>query len=302
MSKISELREKASCGVGFAVSLKNNYSNNLLKEGLNALKSVEHRGACSSDQVSSDGAGIMAEIPFEILGYERGTVAVAVIFITKEPEMQRKLLKIFEDTFSFYDLDIISYRSVPVNPTVLGEQASKTLPDIMQAIIKRPYQCSTDASFNELLYNAIRVTFTKQKKISRTPHFFLPSLSANTIVYKALTKSDNLADFYLDLQNPQFKTRFVMFHRRFSTNTATSWDKAQPFRLIAHNGEINTIEGNRSWAYSREKSMGLPRNELISHEGISDSGSVNEMVEALMHRSSLPHIEDALALMMPPAD
>ncbi|MFN8673800.1 MAG: glutamate synthase large subunit [Candidatus Sericytochromatia bacterium] len=297
-----DFSEKSACGVGFAVSLKKEYSHEILQEGLHALKCVEHRGACAADQISSDGAGIMTEIPFEILGYERGTVAVAVIFVSKEPEMKRKLLKIFEDTFSFYDMDIISYRTVPVNPNVLGKQASKTMPDIIQAIIKRPYQCNTDSSFNKLLYNAIRVTFTKQKKISPTPQFFLPSLSVNTIVYKALTKSDSLQDFYLDLQNPNFKTRFVMFHRRFSTNTATSWDKAQPFRLIAHNGEINTIDGNRSWAYSREKSIGLPRNELITHEGISDSGSVNEMVEALMYRSSLPHLEDALALMMPPAD
>src|SRR5262249_36614119 len=103
-------------------------------------------------------------------------------------------------------------------------------------------------------------------------------------------------------KSPKFVSRFAMFHRRFSTNTTTSWDKAQPFRLIGHNGEINTIEGNRSWAYSCEKSMGLPRNELLTHEGISDSGSLNEMVEALMYRSSLPHIEDALTLMVPPAD
>ncbi|MEK7433573.1 MAG: glutamate synthase large subunit [Cyanobacteriota bacterium] len=297
-----ELNEKSSCGVGFVVNRKNQYSHEIVSDALHALGCVEHRGACASDQLTSDGAGIMTEIPFELLGYERGTVAVASIFITKDMEMQRKLLNIFESTFSFYDMDILSYRTVPVNPAILGEQALKTMPDIIQAIIKRPTYCNTDTSFNKLLYTAIRTTFTKQKKLASTPQFFLPSLSVNTIVYKALTKSDDLEKFYPDLQNPRFKSRFAMFHRRFSTNTVTSWDKAQPFRLIAHNGEINTIDGNRSWAYSREKSMGLPRNEVITHEGISDSGTLNEMAEALMYRSSLPHIEDAIALMIPPSD
>ncbi len=297
-----ELPEKSSCGVGFVVNKKNHYSHEIIKDALNALCSVEHRGACASDQITSDGAGIMTEIPFELLGYERGTVAVAVIFVTREAEMQRKLLNIFENTFSFFDMDILSYRTVPVNSVILGEQGLKTMPHIIQAIIKRPVHCNTDGSFNRLLYTAIRMTFTKQKRLNPVPQFFLPSLSVNTIVYKALTKANMLDKFYPDLQNPAFKSRFVMFHRRFSTNTVTSWDKAQPFRLIAHNGEINTIEGNRSWAYSREKSMGLPRNELITHEGISDSGSLNEMAEALMYRSSLPFIEDALALMIPPSD
>ena len=131
--------------------------------------------------------------------------------------------------------------------------------------------------------------------------FFFASLSARTIVYKALTKAAKLKEFYLDLQNPEFKTRFALFHRRFSTNTKTSWDKTQPFRIIAHNGEINTITGNRSWALSREKYLGLHKDELLTHKEISDSGSLNEMVEALTYRSSIPFVEDILAIMIPPA-
>jgi glutamate synthase domain-containing protein 2/glutamate synthase domain-containing protein 3 len=142
---------------------------------------------------------------------------------------------------------------------------------------------------------------TKQAEQGINKEFFFTSLSGRTIVYKALTMAEVLHKFYLDLQNPAFSTRFAMFHRRFSTNTRTSWDKAQPFRLIAHNGEINTIAGNRSWAHSRERSMGLMRDQILTRTGISDSGSLNEMVEALCYRSAIPHIEDILAIMMPPA-
>ncbi len=297
-----ERQEKSACGVGFAVNRNVEYNHSVLQKGLQALRCVEHRGACSSDQLSSDGAGIMTDIPFELLGYKRGTVAVAMLFVPANLELQRKLLQTFEDTFAFWEMNILSYREVPIDPSVLGRQALKSMPCILQAIIQRPYFCNTDASFNKRLYTAIRMTLTKQRKYSPVQHFFLASLSVNTIVYKALTKADMLDKFYLDLQNPDFKSRFAMIHRRFSTNTVTSWDKAQPFRLIGHNGEINTIDANRSWSYSREKCLGLPRNELITHEGISDSGTVNEMMEALMYRSSLPHIEDALALMVPPAD
>lgn len=296
-----ELREKSACGVGFVANLHNEYSHQILQDGLSALCCMEHRGACAADQLTGDGAGIMTDIPFEILGYERGKVAVATLFINKNPEMQRALLKIFEDTFDFFGMKVLAYREVPTNPSILGKAAAETLPTILHAIINKPTHCNTDASFNKLLYTAKQITKTRQQTVSDKQEMFWVSLSVNTMVYKALTRSDRLADFYPDLKNPKYKTRFTLFHRRFSTNTTTTWDKAQPFRLIGHNGEINTIQGNRAWAISREKSLGLPAGELLTYEGISDSGSLNEMVEALLYRSSLPHIEDALALMMPPA-
>ncbi len=293
--------EKSACGTGFIVNLDGRPDHDILKQGLRALSCVEHRGACASDQKTGDGAGIMTDIPFELLGYQKGTVAVAMLFVPQYPEKRRIQLQTFERVFAFFEMEILEYREVPVRPEVLGELAKSSQPFIVQAIISRPYHCNTDSSFDKLLYNAKQITRTKLKKQFEKEEFFLSSLSANTIVYKGLTTSNDLPAFYPDLENPLFKTRFAMFHRRFSTNTVSSWDKAQPFRLIAHNGEINTIEGNRSWGYSREKSMGLPVNELLTHKNISDSGSMNEMVEALLHRSSLPQIQDALSLMMPPA-
>ncbi|MCH8558307.1 MAG: glutamate synthase large subunit [Balneolia bacterium] len=294
--------EKSACGVGFVASLKQDASHQNLQRSLHALRCVEHRGACAADQVTGDGAGIMTDIPFELLGYERDSVAVAMLFTPTNKERRRIALRVFEQTFAFHGLEVIHYRSVPVDESVLGNDAKEVRPGIIQAIIKRPEHCRTDASFDKLLYNARQLTRTKEKEAGIYKEFFFTSLSSRTIIYKALTRAQDLDRFYPDLRNPAFKTRFALFHRRFSTNTKTSWDKVQPFRIIGHNGEINTIAGNRSWAYSREQYLGLRVDELLTAKGISDSGSVNEMVEALQYRSSIPHVEDILALMMPPAN
>src|SRR6056297_296277 len=294
--------EKSSCGVGFVASRKQEATHENLRQALNALCCVEHRGACSADQVSSDGAGIMTDIPFDLLGFNKNEIAVATLFTPHNSAKRRKALRIFESTFEFYGLKIIDYRIVPVNQDVLGKDARASMPYIIQAFIKRPDHSRTDKAFDKLLYDAKQMTRTKLREQNIVREFFFASLSARTIVYKALTKSNALAEFYQDLKNPDFKTRFALFHRRFSTNTKTSWDKTQPFRIIAHNGEINTITGNRSWALSRQKYLGLRVDELLTKKQISDSGSLNEMVEALNFRSSIPFVEDILAIMIPPAD
>lgn len=294
-------KDSAACGVGFLASLRGTYRFAHLQQGLHALRCVEHRGACGADKITGDGAGIMTDIPFDLLGYEHGTIALASLFLSSHPEKQRLALKTLSETFAFYGLNIVEYREVPVDTSILGAEALRTLPCILQAIIERPKHCRTRASFDQLLYAAQRHTASRLREADGEKTIFFTSLSANTVVYKALVPSNLLDQFYLDLQDRRFRTRFVLFHRRFSTNTRTSWDKAQPCRLIGHNGEINTIQGNRSWATSREKSLGVRADELLTSQGISDSGSLNEMVEALMHRSSIPHIEDVLAIMIPPA-
>lgn len=293
--------ERSACGVGFVASRKNTYSHDNLQKGLHALRCNEHRGACGADQISSDGAGIMTDIPFNLFGYEPGEIAVATIFTPHKSDRRRKSLRIFEQTFEFFGLEVLEYRNVPINPNILGRDARESMPYILHVFIKRPEHCRTDDAFHKLLYHAKQTVRSKEKDQGIIKEFFFASLSAQSIVYKALTKSDKLDRFYLDLQNPEFKTRFTLFHRRFSTNTRTSWDKVQPFRLIGHNGEINTINGNRSWALSREKNAGVPKDELLTHEGTSDSGNLNEMCEALMHKSSIPYMEDILAIMIPPA-
>lgn len=294
--------EHDACGVGFIADRKGRASFDIVQQALRALRCVEHRGACGADQVTGDGAGVMTDIPFEMLGYPRGSVAVATLFMPKLPARLRASLKIFEETFGFMGMKVLDYRDVPMDTSVLGPEALENLPAIQHAIVERPAHCRTDESFNKLLYAAKQATRTKHRENGFHNEFFFTSLSTTTIVYKALVKAEHLDRLYLDLQDPRFTSRFALVHRRFSTNTRTSWDKAQPFRLIAHNGEINTIAGNRSWAFAREHALGLPFDELLTHTGISDSGSLNEMVEALKYRSSIPQVEDILAIMIPPAD
>ncbi|MBI1751945.1 MAG: glutamate synthase large subunit [Acidobacteria bacterium] len=294
--------EHDACGVGFIASRTGEACHQILLDALHALRCVEHRGGCAADQVSSDGAGVMTDIPFDLLGYRPGEIAVANLFMPQDPARLQRALETFASTFHFFDLEILAERDVPVDTSVLGEDALRTMPSLRQVILKRPAHCRTDASFDKLLYNAKQVLRTKQREQGIKREFFFASLSARTIVYKALTRAADLHRFYLDLQDPRYATRFALIHRRFSTNTRTSWDKAQPFRLIAHNGEINTIAGNRSRAISREMSIGLKKDQLVTHGSISDSGSLNEIAEAMLYRSSIPHMEDILAIMMPPAE
>ncbi len=294
--------EQSSCGVGFIASRKAVSNHAHLEQALHALCTMEYRGACAADQKSSDGAGVMTDIPYELFEFQKGEMAVATLFLPRDAELRRFILRSFTDIFETMDLHIRHIREVPVDTAILGQEALDTLPVILQVFISRPAHCRSDASYNRLLFKAKQSVRSYTRAEGIQSQYFITSISTNTIVYKALTLAEDLGKFYLDLQNPLYKTRFAVFHRRFSTNTRTSWDKAQPFRIIAHNGEINTIAGNRSWAASREKSLGLVPNDLITRYGVSDSGNLNEMVEALHHLSSIPKIENILGIMIPPAD
>ncbi|MFL5785830.1 MAG: glutamate synthase large subunit [Bacteriovoracaceae bacterium] len=292
--------EKDGCGVGFIVSLKGERSNIILKQGLHALEQMEHRGGTGPGGIG-DGAGIMTGIPFELFGREAGTFAVASLFAPSEPAMKELSLKVFEETFRQFGLKVSGYREVKVNPSVLSPDAIRIMPYITQAIIERPAHCRTMYSFERLLYHARMATRTKEKENGIYQKFYFSSLSPRNIVYKALSRSQDLREFYPDLQDENFKTNFALIHRRFSTNTVSTWDKVQPFRLIAHNGEINTIEGNKAWAITREKDLGLQAEELITHKGMSDSGNLNMIAEGLRYRSSIPKLAETMAILIPPA-
>lgn len=293
--------EYSSCGVGLVTSIKQEANHEHLQKALLGLKNVEHRGGVGKDKLFGDGAGILTDIPFEFFGFEQNSVGVATIFGPKDEERFKLSLEIFERTFSHYGLKVIKYRDVPIRAEALSPLATENMPRIFQAFIERPEYCRTLASFDKKLYLAKQILRTKQKEQGISGDFFFSSLSSRTITYKALATSAQLEEFYPDLKDPNFKIIFAIFHRRFSTNTRSSWDKVQPFRLIAHNGEINTVEGNRSAAISREKSIGLEADELVTHFGASDSGNLNEMVEALKYRSSIPNITEILSILVPPA-
>lgn len=273
----------------------------MLQRALAALRAMEHRGACAADGTTGDGAGVMTDIPWDVLGHEPGAIAIATLFLSADEERRSRALRAFEETFAFLRVPVLEYRTVPTNPEVLGPIARKSAPRIVQAVLRRPEHSRNDAAFDALLYQCKQATRVKLREIEAWHDLFFVSLSTSTVVYKALCRSAVLDQFYPDLGNPRFTTRFCLFHRRFSTNTRTSWDKAQPFRVLAHNGEINTVTGNRSSAFSREHAMGLSEGELLTHSEISDSGSLGEIVEALKYRSAMAHLENILAIAMPPA-
>lgn len=292
--------EKDGCGVGFLVSLKGKRSHETLKEALNALNCMEHRGGVGPEEIG-DGAGIMTGIPFELFNLEPETYAVASLLVPQDENKKEVSLKVFEETFWQYGLKVIEYRDVPIDTSVISPLSLKIMPGILQAIIARPDHCRTLYSFERLLYLARQRTRTKEKEHGIHQEFYFNSLSPRTIIYKALCRSQDLEKFYLDLQNESYKTNFALFHRRFSTNTISTWDKVQPFRLIAHNGEINTIEGNKAWAITREIALGFKKDELITHEGISDSGNLNGVAEGLRYLSCIPKLSETMAILMPPA-
>ena len=272
-----------------------------LQQALRALACVEHRGGFAADRRTGDGAGIMAEIPYDLLGHAPGSVAVGTLFFHLNTERRRRAVEVMTRVFDSAGLELIDWRDVPVDTSALGRMARDGLPLIQQVVIRRPDFCRTESSFATLLYFAKQALRTQMQRSGLYKSYFFASLSTRTIVYKALTTADSLPEFYPDLSDPRFVTRFALFHRRFSTNTAPTWSRVQPFRLIAHNGEINTIACNRAWGLSREQALGLPQEGLLTHDGISDSGSMNEMVEALRFRGSIPNLPEVLAIMMPPA-
>lgn len=292
--------EKCACGVGFAVSTRGEARHELVERGLAALAAVEHRGGCLADGSTGDGAGIMTEIPFSLFGITAGETAVGSLFVSLPMAERRLALDAVSDVFRLRGLEIEATREVPTDTSVLGRQARDSLPTILHLFIRRPEFCRTEGSFGALLYQAKQATRTRLTAMGFGRTLYFTSLSVRTIIYKALVRADDLPAFYPDLRDPRYESRFSLFHRRFSTNTVTSWDKAQPFRMIAHNGEINTIEGNRAWAFARQHTLGLPTDELLTLRGTSDSGNFNEMVEALRWRSSIPHLSEILAIMVPP--
>lgn len=293
----SEL-EKDNCGVGFAVQMKGIKSNSIIKNGLQILKNLKHRGAVGVDPDSGDGSGILIQIPhnffkkeLEILGFtlpEIGEYAVGMLFLPREPSIRLFCEGIFEKILKTENLNLIGWRQVPVNEKACGESARATRPVITQVFIQKSGHSTHE--FNQKLFivrkQAQNVIWYSEKP--NTSNFYIPSLSDKTIIYKGLVSGSRLEDFYLDLQDETLETAIALVHERYSTNTFPSWQLAQPFRYIAHNGEINTIIGNINKMNAREgvmysKSFGENFNKtlpVIEPNG-SDSASLDNAFELL---------------------
>ncbi len=289
--------EHDNCGAGFICNLKGEKSNKIIHNALEILVKLEHRGAVSSDGRTGDGAGILIDIPHNYfkrvcefkIPNER-EYAVGMVFLPKRRNQRYYCMDIFEKEIKKQGLNILGWRNVPFNRAVLGRIASKTEPKLKQLFVNKPKDIS-DLQFNAKLFTARKITEHKieKSKISEAYYFYVPSFSTTTIIYKGLLIPEDIGQYYTDLQQPDLVTRLALVHQRFSTNTFPSWDLAQPFRYMCHNGEINTLRGNVNRMRAREELMksdlfGDDFKEIfpIIMDGKSDSASMDMALELLL--------------------
>ena len=282
-----------SCGVGFVAQLSAEPSHAILKHALTALARLAHRGAVAADGKSSDGVGLTTAIPRSLLLRETGValdpndpLAVAVVFLSPENEDSRAEI---ESALAAQDMEVLAWRAVPTRPEVLGEIANSSRPEIWHVLIT----AADGADLDRRLYLA-----RKQFERSALPGYVV-SMSSSTMIYKALCAGRLLSDFYPDLADPEFKTPFALFHQRYATNVLPSWSRAQPFRALAHNGEINTIWGNRAGMEARASTLPLDLHPVLT-EGGSDSTSLDEIVELLAQNGRT--VGEAVRMVVPPAN
>ena len=296
--------EHDACGVGMVVNIHGNKSHELVDNALRVLENMQHRGAEGADKKTGDGAGIMLQIPHEFILLqgipvpEKGKYGTGLIFLPKDKERQQEILSIMIEEIEREGLQLMHLRNVPVNPECLGQAALGNEPDIKQVFVTGVADDSV-ADFPRTLY-VIR------KKIEHRvsdEDFYICSLSNTNIIYKGMLTSKQLREYFPDLSNPYFTSGLALVHSRFSTNTFPTWSLAQPFRLLAHNGEINTIRGNRGWMQARESvllkedSPLTPAISPIVQPGMSDSASLDNVLEFfVMSGLSLPH---AMSILVP---
>ena len=300
--------EHENCGAGFICSLEGKKTNGIIHRALNILTCLEHRGAVSSDGRTGDGAGILIQIPHEFFVKECDfeipdptEYAVGMLFLPQKVNQSNFCVKIFEDEINKQNLKIIGWRDVPVNSKVVGSIAAKSQPIIKQVFIGKETSDQSEEDFNLKLYLARKISENNiyTSPLTQSDFFYFSSLHNRTIIYKGLLIPEDIERFYIDLSNPLLVTSLALVHQRFSTNTFPTWDLAQPFRYMCHNGEINTLRGNVSRMISREE---LINSKLISKEfidkifpiiipGKSDSASMDMVLELLlMTGRSLPEI------------
>jgi glutamate synthase (NADPH/NADH) large chain len=303
--------EHDACGIGFVANIKGNKSHQYISDALTVLENMEHRGACGCENNTGDGAGIMLQIPHEFffdeclhLGItlpQYGKYGVGFLFFSKEISVREECRDIFNRAAEKLGLEIIGYRRVPVNRTDIGPTALSVEPCMEQVFIACPDHIHDPEAFERKLF-VLRnyATHTIQNSVKKDQiGFYLSSLSYKTIIYKGQLTSLQVRDYFPDLSDKRVVSAFGLVHSRFATNTFPSWKLAQPFRYIAHNGEINTLQGNLNWLRTSEKDFTSPffsKEEMdmllpIVTNGQSDSASLDNMIELLtLTGRSLPHV------------
>jgi glutamate synthase (NADPH/NADH) large chain len=315
-------REHDSCGVGFIVDMHNRKTHEIISKGLEILINLDHRGAVGADPRAGDGCGMLVQMPHrffaaeaEALGFvlpEPGDYAVGPVFLPRHPEARAAVMSIVERTVVEEGQHFLGWRDVPVDNAGLGESVKPTEPVIKQYFVGRGANTGQGAAeqdrFERHLY-ILRKAIANAVLALRDPRtagFYTLSLSSRTIVYKGLLLATQLSDYFKDLQNPLFESALALVHQRFSTNTFPTWSLAHPFRMVAHNGEINTLRGNVNWMAAREASVasdlfGADIKKLwpISYEGQSDTACFDNALEFLVQGGySLAH---AMMMLIPEA-
>ena len=256
--------EHDNCGAGFICSLKWEKTNDIIYKALNILTCLEHRGAVSSDGKTGDGAGILIEIPDDFFRNECSfelpdpqEYAVGMVFLPQKINQANHCIKIFENEISQQGLSVLGWREVPINSKIAGNIAAQTQPMIKQVFIGKNNNEYTDSEFITKLFVSRKIAENKiySSTLSQKQYFYFSSLHNRTLIYKGLLIPEDIDRFYLDLSNPKLVTKLALVHQRFSTNTFPTWDLAQPFRYMCHNGEINTRRGNVSRMIAREELM-----------------------------------------------
>jgi Glutamate synthase domain 2 len=308
--------EKDSCGVGFVANIKGEKTHIIVKQGLEVLVNLTHRGAVGADPKTGDGAGIMVQIPDEFFRIRCDSLrielpsysqyAVGMVFLPREPALSMQCEGILERAVEEEGQKVLGWRDVPTDNKLIGETARGTEPTIKQIFVGT--SCGSQEEFERKLYLIRKRAESEVKRLIKrnAAYFYICSLSSRTIIYKGLLLAEQIQSYYIDLDDINFKSAIAVVHQRYSTNTFPTWDLAQPFRFLAHNGEINTIRGNRNWMHARE---GVLKSDtfgdslstlfpIIKSHG-SDSASLDNVLELLtMDGRTLPH---AMMMLIPEA-
>ncbi len=309
--------EHDACGMGFVVDLNGNRSHDIIRKGIEILINLTHRGACGCDPQTGDGAGIQIQIPHEFfvrecasLGFslpDPGVYGVGMMFLPVEPQQRLICEGIVERIAREVGLKVLGWRDTPVHGDAIGRTARATQPYIEQVFIRGAHAMTQDELERKLYVMRRRAEAeVSASDIREKDFFYVPSLSTRLIVYKGLLLAPQISDFYKELSDPETRSAMCMVHQRFSTNTFPTWPLAHPYRMICHNGEINTVRGNVNWMHARESVLAsdlfgddIEKVMPVIRSGLSDTGSLDSAVEFLtLGGRELPHV---MAMLIPEA-
>src|SRR5688572_9541257 len=308
--------EHDACGVGFVVDVKGRKSHKILQQGLQILTNLDHRGACGAETNTGDGAGVLLQMPHKFLtavtkklGFElpaEGSYGCGIVFLPRNATLRRRIEERFEQIVQSEGQVMLGWRTVPTINAMLGETAKSCEPFMRQVFVGRSAEITDELSFERKLYVIRKRAYSEIRTSTAegAASWYVASLSHRTLVYKGMLLTEQLAEYFPDLSDPRMETALALVHSRFSTNTFPSWDRAHPYRYVAHNGEINTVRGNANWMHAREAlfqsdAFGDDMKKIlpIINPNGSDSAMFDNTLELLVLAGrSLPH---AVMMMIP---